>query len=400
MTSEITIDQTAPAGSVPTSRIAAIAAVDPDAPTRVRRLLDLAPRGLAAAYLPELVDVAQTVRGVSGGTGVRLQTEGTNLRYAAMAALGLARLPEDEQRRVLDGRTAADLAVLTAQRAEHDADPGAIALAAWALVEITGRFPDALLARWRALLDEGRPFATVDLAWLVTAAVAAAPVGDSDALVTRGTTILLDHAGPGGTYPHVIPARTQPRWRAHVGSFADSVYPLQALARASVHAGDPTLLAAANHTAEALCDRQGPTGQWWWHYDARDGSVVEPYPVYSVHQHAMGPMVLFDLLEAGGDDHRVEIAAGLSWLDHHPEVVTELVSERFGLVWRKVGRREPPKAARALHAVATSLRRGWSVPGVDRWLPATVVDHECRPYELGWLLHAWLPAPGEGESHG
>jgi hypothetical protein len=20
-----------------------------------------------------------------------------------------------------------------------------------------------------------------------------------------------------------------------------------------------------------------------------------------------------------------------------------------------------------------------------------VVDHECRPYELGWLLYAWLP---------
>ena len=21
------------------------------------------------------------------------------------------------------------------------------------------------------------------------------------------------------------------------------------------------------------------------------------------------------------------------------------------------------------------------------------VDHECRPYELGWLLYAWLPTP-------
>jgi hypothetical protein len=63
------------------------------------------------------------------------------------------------------------------------------------------------------------------------------------------------------------------------------------------------------------------------------------------------------------------------------------------LVWRKVGRREPRKAARLVSATTTSLRPGLHLPGLDRALPPDRVDHECRPYELGWLLHTWLSAP-------
>jgi hypothetical protein len=58
-------------------------------------------------------------------------------------------------------------------------------------------------------------------------------------------------------------------------------------------------------------------------------------------------------------------------------------------VWRKVGRREPAKAARKLAAVTTSLRPGWHLPAIDAVLPPNQVDYECRPYELGWLVYAW-----------
>jgi hypothetical protein len=57
----------------------------------------------------------------------------------------------------------------------------------------------------------------------------------------------------------------------------------------------------------------------------------------------MAPMALFDLVEAGGDDHTDEIVAGLDWLDMHPEVLDELVSDRRSQIWRKVGRREPAR---------------------------------------------------------
>jgi hypothetical protein len=209
---------------------------------------------------------------------------------------------------------------------------------------------------------------------------------------------LTSRLGPGGTYPHLLDRRRRRSWRGHVGSFADQVYPLQALARAAALTGNRQLLHAANRTADRICQVQGEAGQWWWWYDARNGDVVEAFPVYSVHQHAMAPMVLLDLWEAGGHDHRAEVAAGLGWLDRHPEVAEELISDETGLVWRKVGRREPRKAARALAAATTGVRPGWHLPGVDRLMPPTLVDHECRPYELGWLLYAWLPNRSTADS--
>ena len=71
------------------------------------------------------------------------------------------------------------------------------------------------------------------------------------------------------------------------------------------------------------------------------------------------------------------------------ESLEDLVSPRHSMIWRKVGRTEPPKAARAIGAAVTSLRPGTQVPGLDALLPPGAVDHECRPYELGWLLYAW-----------
>jgi len=118
--------------------------------------------------------------------------------------------------------------------------------------------------------------------------------------------------------------------------------------------------------------------------------VVEGYPVYSVHQHAMGPMALLELMEAGGGDYRPQILAGMRWLDEHPEIKTDLVSERCGVIWRKVGCREPFKIVRTTSAMATALNPGLNLPGLKLLFPPTQIDYECRPYEFGWLLYAWL----------
>jgi hypothetical protein len=335
--------------------------------------------------------MAQTVRGVAGRGGTGLRPEGTSLRYAAIAALGLDRVPVEVQRRVLDGDTASELAWRVAARAATTDDVGAVALAAWTMTEVTGDLDVELLARCRDALETGVPLPTVSLSWMVCAAVAAHGLTDTSDLVMRAARRLRGHEGPRGLFPHVMPALVQPWWRRHVGSFADNIYPVQALARAAVLTGDSGFLAAAERTADRLCALQGAHGQWWWHYDVRDGTVVEPYPVYSVHQHAMGPMALFDLADAGGPDRRAAVASGVRWLDEHPEVVEDLVHERHRVVWRKVGRHELRKAARGLSALASAVHRGWRAPGVDRWWRPTVVDHECRPYEPAWTLFAWLP---------
>ncbi len=136
-----------------------------------------------------------------------------------------------------------------------------------------------------------------------------------------------------------------------MGSFADQIYPVQALARARDAHGAADPLAAANRTADRLCAAAGPAGQWWWHYDARNGAVVERYPVYSVHQHAMAPMALLDL--ARGRRRRTtreRSSPGCAGSTRTRRSFEDLVDDGTRLVWRKVGRREPRKAARGLGA--------------------------------------------------
>jgi hypothetical protein len=303
----------------------------------------------------------------------------------------LSRFPERQQRQVLGGGTTAELASLLAGRAAGSTDIGAVALAAWAAAEVAGEYATTLFDALHLVVHRGAPIATVDLSWALTAAVAARHIADTDGLARQIARSLRDAQGPAGTFPHVLPPKSQRRYRAHVGCFADQVYPIQALSRFFAAFQDPAALVAADRCAERICALQGPAGQWWWHYDVRDGSVVEGYPVYSVHQHAMGPMALRELAAAGGVDHGQSVARGVQWLSRHPEVMGELVHEPLGVIWRKVGRREVRKAARAVAAVTTSVRPGLRLPGIDLVCPPRRIDYECRPYELGWLLYAWGP---------
>lgn len=361
----------------------------------VAQLTELAVRGLPHMWDEDAQSFVQTMRGLPSPEGPVLRQEGINLRYSAIVALGTSRLRPAEQREALGGRTARDLATLVAAQAWEHPDPGAVALAAWALAEVTGTPDERLLDRLADLLARGTPVPTVQASWMLAAALAAPGAAASARIVSAVRPRLLAAQGDQGIFPHVLPADSQGRWRAHVGCFADQVYPVQALARLAAAHDDAEALAAANRCARRICELQGPAGQWWWHYDVRDGSVVEGFPVYSVHQHAMGPMALIELRGAGGEDHMTEVVLGLSWLRTHPEVVEDLVAEDLAVVWRKVYRREPAKAARRVSALTTSLRAGLHLPGLDRLLPPTRIDHECRPYELGWLLYAWPATDGD-----
>jgi len=211
----------------------------------------------------------------------------------------------------------------------------------------------------------------------------------------------MDSWSPGsGLFPHAVGPGLVPRWRSHVACFADQVYPIQALARLHMAIGDIDALATAQACTDRICQLQGNAGQWWWHYDVRTGSVVEGYPVYSVHQHAMGPMALLDLRAAGGSVEMSTIANSLRWMQARPESGEDIIREDLDLTWRKVARRDPLKLVRAGMALTTAARPGWRPTRLDKVLTPGVIDRECRPYELGWLLDTWLAPSASGRSRG
>ncbi|MET3926540.1 hypothetical protein [Devosia sp. 2618] len=354
----------------------------------VPALCDLAVRGLKRMAMSDL-RFPHTMRSVDNRDGSGTRAEGDNLRYTINVAQGLAWTPDAVQRTVLKGATARDVALDCIGRAAQSREPGAVALAAWAAAETAGVFAPQLFEILRDVLRNDPSVETVSCAWALTAALAARHLGDTHEVLQLAYRRLLDGQSASGLFPHVTPTKALGWGRSHVGCFADQVYPIQALARLGFADGDKVALRASEACAARIVHLQGTSGQWWWHYDTRDGSVVEGYPVYSVHQHAMAPMALLDLQEAGGTDHRGALVKGLGWLDSRPETKEAMISVDDGVIWRKVGRNEPPKLVRRIAAVTTALKTGWHLPGLDALMPAGKVDRECRPYEFGWMLYAW-----------
>jgi hypothetical protein len=359
---------------------------DPKSADIATRLLNISQQVLSQSYVDG--EFVFTLRGTQGQNGVwQVSPAGVSLRYGAITALGLLRCSEALQRSVLGGETARDLISRLAAQLSETSNIGDAALVCWAAAEAEHEALDLTLQRLTKMQEHTAPAFVVEAAWMLSALVAARPKADVEEPLAQARNRLLD-AQSGRLYPHNVGGGGS--WlRAHVGSFAAQVYPMQALARLHGSADDQQALATANSVAESICAAQGRDGQWWWHYDARTGGVVEGYPVYTVHQHAMGPMALLDLAEAGGDDHLDSICRGLRWLDSRPESDEAMIWEAIPITWRKVARNDPRKLARGLQAASTKIASGTRTAVLDRIFPPGVVDHECRPYEFGWLLMTW-----------
>jgi hypothetical protein len=182
-------------------------------------------------------------------------------------------------------------------------------------------------------------------------------------------------------------------------SFASQVYPIHGLAeyaRVTETSPPQEILSAADR----LVELQGPLGQWWWIYCPRTGRVVEGYPVYAVHQHAMAFMALAPLVNLGLRHYQEELGRGLQWLFGSNELGTPLVDFDAAFVSRCIQRRGGDAEgslgmshAQWWRAVLSSWRlrpRGRTEPDQDE---LEILD-EYRPYELGWLLYARSLAAG------
>lgn len=196
--------------------------------------------------------------------------------------------------------------------------------------------------------------------------------------------LLIENQGGSGLFGHLARSGTvSGLFRGHIGSFADQVYPIYALARFSRAFGVPEAAQAARKCAAAISHFQGRMGQWWWHYDARAGTVAERYPVYSVHQDGMAPMALFALAEETRFDFSDAAEKGLQWIGGWNEAGCSLIDQGRQVVWRSIyhASRFGVWRDRVQHWVGS----GQSIEAAGR----LQILRECRPYHLGWLLYAY-----------
>ncbi len=386
----------------------------------------LAVRALRRMYLPDQHLFAFRLRRDDQG-GFRL--EGISGRYTAIALIALAGEPDDVAREIFGGETAHAICGHLIARADTANDLGEVALTLWAARALEHPAAHRVLKRLQSFSVAAAALSTVELAWSLTAlVVTGSEVGDAALAGAVAERLLSTFEQESGLFSHWQghkdcegSSTTQLRisdcgwgtrapaagssirnsqgssttqsairnWSRHVCCFADLVYPIQALSYYHIATGDRRALQVAGRCAEMMVALQGPQGQWWWHYDVRTGRVVERFPVYAVHQDAMGPMALFALADAGGVEYQAAIERSVQWLMDPPESDGPLVDTEADVIWRKVARHEPGKLARTLQAVASRMHPSWRVPGLDVLLRPGWIDYESRPYHMGWLLHAF-----------
>jgi hypothetical protein len=254
------------------------------------------------------------------------------------------------------------------------------------LDKILQKYPlNSALSRFR----DARVDSTTELAWFLAGLAHAAQTSKKRAesltdLAVEVFRRLRENQGVSGFFGHLARNKSAAGYvRGTIGSFADQVYPIYAMARLSKALSVDEPLGPVASCAGAICGAQGTLGQWWWLYDSITGRVLSRYPVYSVHQHGMAPMALFAMEEVTSQNFRANIFRGLSWVYGSNELNVDLRNEAHGLIWRCI----LPKArfTKYWHTMRNLIK----APDNNSPVGALTILHEDRPYELGWLLFSF-----------
>jgi hypothetical protein len=363
---------------------------------QTRKLCDVALAGLA-----NMIDPASGlfVQRVDGDDAV---PSGASLRYTAIALLGLERAERAGYAIPVDVGKLYEAVGATVAGAE---DLGDVGLVLWASAATCAPIAERAL---RELLDfddvvktrAGEVVHTTELAWVVTGLAEALMAGigqerDVRRRLDRAYAYLLGQRGPSGLFCFSRPRGRRPRSpievvRSELGFFDAQVYGIVACLARDAAIGDPEAREVARAVGERLLVHQHPLGQWGWHYNVRTGTLVDLYPVYSVHQDGMAPMALLWLERVTGVPTTSAVARGVAWLFGHNELGASLVDDERGVVWRSIRRRGArrrlvyPLKATSLLRIGRGLDLGARAASSD----ALEVDRECRPYHLGFCLYA------------
>jgi len=351
----------------------------------VHRLTALAVKGLVPMFDPASQLFCYTLKQTDQG----LVREGISRRYTMMTLMGLQRFEEAGGTSPIPIQPVIDTLLANLDWVDNTGDLGVLlwlcaVVAPDRIAEVECRLDvKNALTRCR-IARQGR---TMELAWFLTGlshGKLACPekLPDMRDLATETYRTLIKNQGEQGVFGHLARNGSAASLvRNKIGSFADQVYPIYAMTKFSQAYGDEGALERALDCTLTICEAQGSLGQWWWHYDSSDGRVAGRFPVFSVHQHGMAPMVLLALGEAIRSDFTPWIHKGLQWIRDN-ELATDMEDSSANIVWRAIYRSTPWRVlstATALLAQRDDVesRRGLKVMA------------ECRPYELGWLLYAF-----------
>jgi hypothetical protein len=268
---------------------------------------------------------------------------------------------------------------------KHPIRNGAWGMALWAAAELDldtpglaagqlrrlGKDPTSALA-WTAQdvglsLSGATAQARRDVSWLPLAR-------------TLSEVILQHFRGPGALF------RDSARGpRRYFATFATQVYATLSLYQYGELTNDAAAIDAANDCASKLIELQGPMGEWPWFYLPHSDRTLDPYEVYSVHQHGMAPAVMHHAVSHDVPGARAAIETGFQWILGTNKSGISMLRPDLQLIYRSQRRKgilgsRKVRLARAA-AIAITHADGWP----SKKAPLALTE-EMRSYEFGWLL--------------
>ena len=351
-----------------------------DAQMSVQHLVERAVRGLPQMFDSRAGMFCYKLKQTAGG----LVQEGISPRYTAMTLMGLHRLEQKGVPSPVDVEPVLERLLANMDWVDNIGDLGVLL---WLVAQVAPNRLGELDSRFQistalSRFADARGGVTMHLAWFLTGLSYYSQASDSPEKIRdvacETYNLLIQNQGKNGYFGHMAThGSLKGSVRGWIGSFADQVYPIYGLTQFFQAFGDNSALGRARECALAICEAQGPLGQWWWHYDSRRGRVFEEYPVFSVHQHGMGPMTLFALSKVSGANFAPWIYKGLDWIDQRNELSINMEDTSASVIWRCI---RQSALKRFSGALLGARRKGQGPDGLT-------VLFECRPYELGWLLY-------------
>ncbi len=173
--------------------------------------------------------------------------------------------------------------------------------------------------------------------------------------------------------------------RRYFATFATQVYAALALYHLGELFEDDVPIGIANTCVRTLLSLQGPLGEWPWFYWPQQDRMVDPYEVYSVHQHGMAPALLHHAVDHRVPGARQAMIKGFYWIFGANEMRRSMMVPDLQLIYRSQARygvhgSRNARLGRAAYNALTG-RGSWSAQR-----PRLRLTEEMRSYEFGWLL--------------
>ncbi len=268
---------------------------------------------------------------------------------------------------------------------KHAVRNGAWGMALWAAAELGLDTPGLAADRVRQVAADPAMAATwtaQDVGLSLSGAATQARHDPSWQAVARPLSeVLLQHfSGPGALFRD---SGHGPR--RHFATFATQVYAALSLYHYGDVTGDANAIKVANACVAKLIALQGPLGEWPWFYLPRADRVLDPYEIYSVHQHGMAPALLHHAVQHDVPGAREAIVTGFRWIFGANEMEVSMLRPDLQLIYRSQRRRGlgGRREARLMRAAVAAAVGSGAWPSVKVPLELT---KEMRSYEFGWLL--------------